>query len=266
VGAVREGAGHARSPFLDNGGRPIALAHRGGAAGGLENSLAAFGRAWELGYRWFETDARLTADGVLVALHDPTLDRVTDRGGAVAELPWREVRAARIAGREPVPTIEEVLAGWPEARVVVELKVDEAVEPVVEVVRRLGAVERVCVGSFSDRRLARVRAALGPALCTSMGPNEVRRLRAAAWRLLPRAAVPRAAACVQVPARWGRVPLAEPRLLALAHALGLPVQVWTVNRPGEMRRLLDLGVDGILSDELPALRAVLEERGAWRSP
>jgi glycerophosphoryl diester phosphodiesterase len=255
-----------RLPFLDNGGRPIALAHRGGALDGLENSLAAFARAWELGYRWFETDARLTADGVLVALHDPTLDRVTDRSGPVAALPWREVRAARIAGREPIPTIEEVLTGWPGARVVVELKVDEAVDPVIDLVHRLRAADRVCVGSFSDRRLARVRAALGPALCTSMGPSEVRRLRAAAWRLLPRAAVPRAAACVQVPTRWGHLPLAEPRLLACAHALGLPVQVWTVNRPGEMRRLLDLGVDGILSDDLAALRAVLEERGAWRSP
>jgi glycerophosphoryl diester phosphodiesterase len=98
-----------------------------------------------------------------------------------------------------------------------------------------------------------------------MGPNEVRRLRLAAWGLLPRAAVPGAAACVQLPPRWGRVPLAEPRLLGLAHALGLPVQVWTVNQPDEMRRLLDLGVDGILSDDLAALRAVLAERGAWRS-
>ena len=250
--------GHASARFLDNGGRPVALAHRGGALDGLENSLAAFGRAWQLGYRWFETDARLTADGVLVALHDPTLDRATDRTGAVAELPWREVRAARIAGREPVPTIEEVLAGWPEARVVVELKVDEAVEPVVEVVRRLGAVERVCVGSFSDRRLARVRAAFGPALCTSMGPNEVRRLRAAAWRLLPRAAVPRAPACVQVPPRWRRLPLAEPRLVACAHALGLPVQVWTVNSETDARRLLGWGVDALITDRPDAILKVVK--------
>jgi glycerophosphoryl diester phosphodiesterase len=251
--------------FLDNGGRPIACAHRGGAADGLENSLAAFARAWQLGFRWFETDARLTSDGVVVAMHDPTLDRVTDRTGAVAELPWREVRAARIAGREPVPRIEEVLDGWPEARVVIELKADDVVDPVIDLVRRTAAVDRVCIGSFSDRRLARVRAAFGARLCTSMGPNEVRRLRAAAWHVLPRWTVPGAAACVQVPTGWGRVPLAEPRLLACAHALGLPVQVWTVNRPDEMRRLLDLGVDGILSDDLGALRAVLEERGAWRS-
>jgi glycerophosphoryl diester phosphodiesterase len=252
--------------FLDNDGRPIACAHRGGSLDGLENSLSAFGRAWEFGYRWFETDARVTADGVLIAMHDPTLDRVTDRSGAVAALPWREVRAARIAGREPVPLLEDVLTGWPAARVVVELKTDESVDPVIDLLRRVDAIERVCVGSFSDRRLARVRAAFGVRLCTSMGPNEVRRLRLAAWGLLPRAAVPRAAACVQLPTHWGRVPLAEPRLLALAHALGLPVQIWTVNQPDEMRRLLDLGVDGILSDDLVALRAVLSERGAWRSP
>jgi glycerophosphoryl diester phosphodiesterase len=253
-------------PFLDNGGLPIAVAHRGGALDGLENSLAAFERAFQLGYRWFETDARVTADGVLIAMHDPTLDRVTDRAGVVAELPWREVRAARIAGREPIPLLEDLLAVAAEARVVIELKTDQAVDPVIELIRRAGAVDRVCVGSFSDRRLGRVRAAFGPRLCTSMGPNEVRRLRLAAWGLLPRAAVSRAAACVQLPTRWGRVPLAEPRLLACAHALGLPVQVWTVNQPEEMRRLLDLGVDGIISDHVTALRAVLEERGAWRSP
>lgn len=260
------GPSRAVPPFLDNGGKPIACAHRGGSTDGMENSLAAFGRAWELGYRWFETDARTTADGVLIAMHDPTLDRVTDRSGAVAELPWREARAARIAGREPIPLIEDVLAGWPEARVVIELKVDEAVDPVVDLIRRSAAIDRVCIGSFSDRRLARARAALGPRLCTSMGPKEVRRLRVAAWRLLPRSAVSGAAACVQVPTHWGRLRLAEPRLLARAHALGLPVQIWTVNQPDEMRRLLDLGVDGILSDDVAALRAVLEERGAWRTP
>src|SRR6266542_704271 len=99
-----------------------------------------------------------------------------------------------------------------------------------------------------------------------MGPNEVRRLRVAAWRLLPRRVVAGAAACLQVPTGWGRIPLVEPRLLAYAHALGLPVQVWTVNQPDEMRRLLDLGVDGILSDDVDRLdhRRLLEQLGGLR--
>jgi glycerophosphoryl diester phosphodiesterase len=262
VGPWRDRRGWA---FLDHDG-PLGIAHRGGALDGLENSMAAFARAVELGYRYLETDAQVTADGVLVAFHDATLDRVTDRTGALAALPWREVRAARIAGIEPIPRLADVLSSWPDTRVLLDPKADPAVDPLVQAIRRAAAVDRVCVGSFSDRRLVRVRAALGPRLCTSMGPGELARLRLAAWGALPRAAVPTAAACAQIPQRRRRVALAEPRLLAYAHALGLPVHVWTVNDPGAMRALLDLGVDGIISDDLVALRSVLSERGAWQPP
>ncbi len=259
--------------FLDDE-PPIAVAHRGGSTGAPgdppENSMAAFERAVGLGYRYLETDVHATADGELVVLHDATLDRVTDRAGAVAELPWREVAAARIAGTEPVPRLAELLGAWPAVRVVIDAKADQAVGPLATVLRRCGAVARVCVGSFSTARLRRLRAALGPGLATSMGPAEVLRLRLAAWRLLPAAAVPGGAGrpgpvCVQIPVRSRRegIPLAEPRLLAAAHAAGLPVHVWTVNDPAEMRRLLDLGVDGLISDDIVALRAVLGERGSW---
>jgi glycerophosphoryl diester phosphodiesterase len=251
-------------PFLDHVG-PIAFAHRGGALQDHENSMAAFARAVGLGYEYLETDVHATADGVLIAFHDATLDRVTDRTGTVAKLPWREVRMARVGGVEPIPLLVELLERWPQVRVNIDPKSDAAVQPLVEVIQRTGAIDRVCVGSFSDRRLQRIRVALGPRLCTSMGPREVIRLRLGSWGRLPRAVVSQDAACVQIPVRHGRIILAEPRLLAYAHALGLPVHVWTVNDPQEMRRLLDLGVDGIVSDNIIALRAVLEERGAWPS-
>jgi glycerophosphoryl diester phosphodiesterase len=249
--------------FLDEDG-PVAIAHRGGSLDGRENSMAAFDRAVELGYRYLETDAQVTADGVLVAFHDATLDRVTDRTGAIASMPWREVRAARIAGAEPIPLLADVLGSWPRARFILDPKSDAAVGPLVEAIRAAGAVDRVCVGSFSHRRLAAVRAALGPRLATSMSPVELCRLRLAASGLLPRAAAPRAAVCAQIPPRHRRVQLAEPRLIGLAHALGLPVHVWTVNQATDMRRLLDMGVDGIVSDDVVALREVLRERGHWR--
>ena len=138
--------GQGRSPaqfaFLDHPG-PIPFAHRGGSADGLENSLAAFAGAVDLGYRYLETDVHATSDGVLLAFHDHTLDRVTDRRGVVARLPWREVRRARIGGREPIPTLEELLGSWPDVRVNVDIKEQGAVAPLVEVIRRTQAVDRV---------------------------------------------------------------------------------------------------------------------------
>jgi glycerophosphoryl diester phosphodiesterase len=251
--------------------QPLVVAHRGASAYAPENTLAAVDEAAELGISWVENDVQRTKDGELVVLHDPVLDRVSDRTGAVADLPWREVAAARIAGTEPVPRLADVLGAWPDVRLIVDPKSDRAVDPLVEVLRGTAAVDRVCVGSFSTRRLARVRAALGPRLATSMGPSEVRRLRLAAWRLLPRRAVPRGdgrrlgPVCVQVPVRSerARIPLAEPGLIGTAPALGLPVHVWTINDRAEMGRLLDAGVDGLISDDLLTLAEVLRERGAW---
>jgi len=249
-------------PFLEHDG-PLAIAHRGGAVDGRENSMAAFARAVELGYRYLETDVQVTADEVLVVFHDDRLDRVTDRPGEIGSLTWREVGAARIGGTDPIPLFAEVLASWPDVCVNVDPKSDRSVGPLVRTIRGAGALDRVCVGSFSDHRLRRARAALGPRLCTSMGPGEVLRLRLAAWGLVPRSAVPSGPACAQIPVRRGVVPLAERRMLSCAHELGLPVHVWTVNDPVQMHDLLELGVDGIVSDDIVALRAVLRDRGEW---
>lgn len=251
-------------PFLDHRG-PIAFAHRGGPKHEPENSMAAFAHAVSLGYRYLETDAHVTSDGVLVAFHDTTLDRTTDRRGRIGRMPWREVSAARIRGAEPIPKLADILEEWPDHFVNIDTKSDGSVEPLVRLIRETGAIDRVCVGSFFDWRLRRVRAALGPGLCTSMGPLEISRLRLAAWGILPRRMVPQAADCVQIPVRSGPFVLTEPRLIRLAHDLGLPVYVWTVDDPEEMRRLLDLGVDGLMTDDLLALRNVMEERDAWQS-
>ena len=254
--------GVARFAFLDHPG-PIPFAHRGGAAGGLENSLAAFAHAVELGYHYLETDVHATSDGVLLAFHDRTLDRVTDRVGVVAQLPWREVREARIGGREPIPTLEELLGSWPEVRVNIDVKEMGAVAPLIEVIRRTGAVDRVCVASFSARRTAAVRRRVGARLCTAMAPPAVGVLRLAALVPLTAPLVSGQVPCAQVPARVGLVPVVTPPLLALAHRRGLRVHVWTIDDAAEMTRLLDMGVDGLMTDRLRTLRDVLTERGQW---
>ena len=243
-----------RFPFLDSDG-PIAFAHRG-AAPELENTLAAVDRVVALGFGYLETDVRATSDGVAVLLHDARLDRTTDRTGAVRTLPWAEVAKARVGGREPVPRLDELLGSYPNLRVNIDVKTPSAVRPLVEAVRRAGAVDRICIGSFHERLVPLVRDRLGERLCTSLSPREVLALRLGALRRT-------AAGCAQVPPGLLRIRVVDRRLIAAAHRLHLAVHVWTVNDPGEMNRLLDLGVDGIMSDDAPALRDVLVARQAW---
>jgi glycerophosphoryl diester phosphodiesterase len=243
--------------FLDWPG-PIPFAHRGGAGDWPENTLPAFAGAVALGYRYVETDVHVTADGVLLAFHDDQLDRVTDRTGTIAELPYREVKRALVDGREPIPLFEDILGTWPDLRVNVDPKHDGSVEPLAEAIERTGAQDRVCVGSFSDRRLARLRERLGPQLCTSCGPKAVARLLAGGRG-------PFAEDCAQVPPRRGRVPLVNERFLRVTARLRMPVHVWTIDDAEEMHRLLDLGVNGIMTDRPAVLKEVLEARRAWHS-
>jgi glycerophosphoryl diester phosphodiesterase len=250
-------------PFLDAPG-PLAFSHRS-LGGGLENALRGFSEAVDLGYRYLETDVHATRDGVLVAFHDRTLGRVTDARGRIADLSWAQVRRARIAGREPIPLLDDVLDAFPAARINIDVKHPSAVAPLIDRLRRGGdhLVDRVCVGSFSDRRVAAVRRGVGPRLCTALGPAGVAQLRAVAAGRLPAGLVPTYAGCAQVPLRAGPLRILTRSLLATAHRAGLQVHVWTVNDAAVMRRLLDLGVDGIMTDRPRVLRTVLEERGAW---
>ena len=248
-------------PFLD-APTPIAFAHRG-ASVGLENSMAAFESSVRLGYSYLETDVRATRDGVPVVFHDPTLTRVTGRPGRVAELTWTELSRVRIGGREPVPRLEELLDAWSDVRINLDVKTSAAIAPLAEALRRTASVDRVCVGAFSDTRLARIRALVGPRLCTSLGPRAALALRVASLVRSGRSVAPNGVPCAQVPSRAGRVVVLDRRFVAAAHRRGLQVHAWTINARREMVRLLDLGVDGIMTDRAELLREVLVERGLW---
>ena len=250
-------------PFLDSPG-VLAFAHRGAHgpdAGGVpENTMAAYEAAVRMGYRYVETDVHRTSDGVLVAFHDDRLDRVTDRSGKIAELPWSAVKEARLAGEQGVPLFEDLLGSWPDLRVNVDPKADAAVEPLAEVIERTGSLDRVGVGSFSGRRLSRLRSRLGPGLCTSLGPLDTVRLRIASFGV---PVGPIVAACAQVPVRQSGVPVVDRRFVAAAHRRALQVHVWTIDDRDEMERLLDLGVDGLMTDRPALLKDVLAARGVW---
>ncbi|MBM6546803.1 glycerophosphodiester phosphodiesterase [Janibacter sp. YIM B02568] len=246
---------------------PIGLAHRGGAGFepnvGRENTVAAFRRAVDMGYRYLETDVHATSDGRLVAFHDDVLDRVTDGNGALAGLPWSDVEQARTHAGDAVPLMDELFETFPDARFNIDIKAPGAIAPLVEVIRRHDAIDRVCIGSFSDERLRAARRLLGPRLATSAGPAGV-----AGMRLLPgliSRLIHSPAQALQIPVdrdvRGRNITLVTPALLRTAHATGKQVHVWTIDDAEEMHRLLDLGVDGIVTDRIDTLRDVLEERG-----
>ena len=251
-------------PFFEPGFH--ALAHRGGVVAGhgtrLENTAAAFSAALASGFRYLETDLRATADGELVTLHDPDLDRVTDATGAVATLPYREVAGARVAGLEPVPRLVDLLEAFPEARFNLDLKSDDAVEPLARLVARGRIGDRVCVSSFSVRRIRSFRRLAGPKVATGASAVGV---AWAGYGFGLRGRWPSTGVALQVPARVarGRVPLVAAGMVAAAHRAGRLVHVWTIDDPAQMHRLIDLGVDGLVSDRTDLLKAVLIDRGLW---
>lgn len=250
----------ATHPYLDWPG-PIAFAHRGGASDAPENTMSAFAKAVALGYRYVETDVHASRDGVLFAFHDDDLQRTCGIDAKINELDAAEVAAVRIADDEHIPTLAELVTTWPNLRINIDCKADPAVDPLIEAIRSQNLFDRVCIGSFSDRRLKAIREACGPRLCTSMGPKEVAMLRLRSWTgSSSRELAPLAA---QVPPRQGPIPIVDARFISHAHDLGLHVHVWTIDDRSQIDELLDLGVDGIMTDSLPTLATALRDRNQW---
>ena len=244
--------------FLDHGGI-LAFAHRGDGDAAPENTAAAFQSAVDMGFKYLETDVHCTRDGVLLAFHDDRLDRLTDARGHIAQLDYHQVNPARVKGLEPIPLMEELLGDFPNTRFNIDPKSDAAVAPLIDVIKRTGAADRVCIGSFSDRRLLQVRHAL-PGVCTSMATWETARARFATVGL-PMGKFQ--AACAQVPVKWNGIRVIDRRFIQGMKNRGIETHVWTVNEEAEMHRLLDLGVRGIMTDRPALLKAVLIARGLW---
>lgn len=253
-------------PYL--AGAPLLVAHRGGSKLAPENTMPAFRGAvahWRADI--LEMDVRLSADGEVVVIHDPTVDRTTDGTGDVASLPWAALAeldagyrfvasngAASFRGvGVRIPRLEEVLEELPCARLNIESKAPEAAAPLVRLIERHGATHRVLVAAQWEKDRV---GALGYRGAWGATREQVARLR-----LLPLGYTPRADV-LQIPEVWKGVRILTPSFLARAHRKNIPVQVWTVDDPADMRRLLSWGVDGIQSDRPDLLAGVLTEVAA----
>ncbi|GER22912.1 glycerophosphoryl diester phosphodiesterase [Zafaria cholistanensis] len=246
-------------------GRPLAFAHRGFAPDGDENTMAAFRAAVGLGYRYLETDVRTTRDGVLVVFHDERLDRATDGIGRVADHTYAELRRLRVAGRGRIPTFAELLGEWPDIRLNVDVKDQAGAALLARHIEAADAYDRVLVSSFSARRLASARRALArpAALGASVPTVALAALLGPVGLLGGIGPLLRAVDALQVPVRKGPIPVATAGFVRRAHRRGLHVHVWVVNDPDRMRRLLDLGVDGVMTDRADLLAEAMAERGHW---
>lgn len=259
----RHAVDHRGGMIYGDGCGPLAIAHRGGSALAPENSLAAFGLASALGLRYLETDIRVTSDGQLVCFHDDTLERVTSAQGQVRSRSLRELRALRISGIAPIPTLDEALDAFPEQCFTVDLKDRAAIEPLVKSLQRKGVAERVCIAGAWDGWLGHVRREV-PEVTTALGWRSLTALLSCARAGLrpPRSLA--TAPFAHVPVRLGRVPIFVERLVAMSHDIGVRVVTWTVDEPVVLRRLLDAGVDAIITDRPDVLREVLIQRGEWQ--
>jgi glycerophosphoryl diester phosphodiesterase len=248
-------------PYLEHPG-VLAFAHRGGAEDYPENTMLAFNAAVGMGYRYIETDVHITADGHLLAFHDDRLDRVCDGEGLIQALPWSAVKSARVAGSEPIVELPELLETFSETRFNLDIKHWAALEPCLDLLDRMRCWDRVCIGSFSDRRLGRVRGAIIQShlnVCTSMGPLGVLAMKAREFRLPTGSR----AQCAQVPVKHAGIPVVTRGFVDTCHRQGIQVHVWTIDDPAEMRRLVELGVDGLMTDKPSLLKQVLVEMGRW---
>jgi glycerophosphoryl diester phosphodiesterase len=245
---------------------PLAFAHRGGAEVpdniGIENSLAAFAHAYALGYRYLETDVRRSSDGVVYAFHDEALERMTGSPAGFGTLTSAKVDAERLGGREAIPTLSALYDAFPDARFNIDVKSDDALDAACAVIEAHGAVERTCLASFEHSRLTRIRSRL-PTVATSASTREVALVKLLPAFLLRIVGAPKGV-CLQVPARHRGITVVTRRFIKRAHALRQQVHVWTINDADEINRLLDLGVDGIISDRTDVLKDVLVARGSWR--
>jgi glycerophosphoryl diester phosphodiesterase len=240
--------------FFDSD-RPLVFAHRGGMTLGPENTIPTFDAGMKAGADGLELDVHLSADGFVVVHHDKTLDRTTAGSGPIV------LKTAAELARLHVPTLREVLRRHPQARVIIEMKEDSAAlgEAVARDVKAANAVDRVCAAGFGARAVGAARNAL-PRMATSASAEEARRALRRTWCRWPLRHC--AWGGYQVPEVAGRLRVVSPRFIRYAHEAGLRVQVWTVDEEADMRRLLDWGVDALISNR-PGLAVAV--RDAWMS-
>ena len=238
----------------------LAFAHRGGNEFAPENSFRAFKSAVDIGYKYLETDVHLTKDGFLIAFHDDTLDRVTDKSGLIRDLTLSEIKKAKIAGTDEIPLLSELLNSFTDCFFNIDCKVDETVQPLINLINNKDFINRVCIGSFSQKRINFIRKSLGKDVKTSMGPAEVILSKFLSYTSL---GYNFKSSYTSIPIKRYGINLLEERNINYLKSNNQKVIAWTINDEDQMKMLINIGVDGIMTDNLTLLKKVLIEESLW---
>ncbi len=240
----------------------LPFAHRGASLVAPENTMAAFAAAVSLGFNIIETDIQVSQSGTPYVFHDDSTLRMTGQAHPIADLSDAKIAQLRISGKHAIPTLAAVFEEFPDICFNLDAKSDTAPDAMARVIRRANAQARVCIGSFSDRRIARIKALLGGDICYGLGMAS-----AARFFLASRSGICQkfSARCVQLPISYRGVQIVSARTIQYAHKVGLKLHVWTVNDAAAMTDLLALGCDGIMTDDCARLKTVMQEYGAWPS-
>ena len=239
-------------PYLDVPGVAIS-AHRGGSIEAPENTIESFEYSIELGSSYIETDVQLSSNGIPYIFHDDDLKRLFGKNIIFNSLHSDEIDELILFDKYKIPTLESTLQKFPDTLFQIDVKTDEVVLPTMEVIKKTNSTDKVCIASFSSKRLKQVHK-LYPEICLSMGPFEVMKLLLSSFGLY-RNKVP--GNCLQIPIYQYGIKLVTKRFINYIHSIGLKIHVWTINDEDTMQKLIDLGVDGIITDRPKALKDLL---------
>ena len=238
----------------------LAFAHRGGNDFAPENTFESFQFAVDNGFKYLETDVHLTSDNKLMAFHDPTLDRVTNYEGKINDFSSTDLKKVRIKDKYRMPLMAELLESFPDSFFSIDMKCDESVIPLINLIKNNNAVERVCFASFSQDRLNFVRENLNNKCITSMGPKEIIISKILSYINLKKNINSHLAS---MPISRYNIKLLNKRSINYLKSLNVKVVAWTINNEFQMRNLIKLGVDGIMTDKLKLLKEILIEKNLW---
>ena len=240
--------------YLDYDGLKV-LAHRGGAEESYENTTESFEYSQLLGCEFIETDVQVSSDGIPYIFHDDDLKRILNKPVRFDSLSSNEIDDLSIFNSCKIPKLSDTLLRFPNLCFQIDFKTDEVVMPALDVINDMNVFDRVCIASFNSKRLQNVRS-LYPDLCISMGPNEVFKTLLASLNLF-KGEIP--GDCLQIPMSYYGIKIVSKRFVDFVHSRGLKIMIWTINDIKTFKYLIDLGVDGIITDKPKLLFQTIEE-------